>query len=231
MKDSHILPEFVFRPTYDTSRTAVLIDLEHERRRKMQKGFTERLLCLECEGRINVWETYFSRVWFHRTHRLRPDRLQEKGIVIKGLCYTRFRLFHLSILWRAGISRLSAFQSVRLGSHEGRIRTLLFEEEPGDPDVYPFFGIAQRVPETNKFQDQLLKAPDASRLDGHRVYVFMFGGVMWCYLVSGNLGSFSMPLTFTKDGTLTLAVQDWNEDPYIQELAKRLAISSKLSNK
>jgi hypothetical protein len=42
-------------------------------------------------------------------------------VVIRGLDYSTFKLFHLSVLWRASVSSGPDFASVRLGVHEERI--------------------------------------------------------------------------------------------------------------
>lgn len=48
--DSHILPEFVYRPSYDPTHTEFKIDINKNKLGKTQKGFSEWMLCTECEG-------------------------------------------------------------------------------------------------------------------------------------------------------------------------------------
>jgi hypothetical protein len=139
--DSHILPEFIYRPSYDYTHTAVLLDLRTGRKGKRQKGFTERLLCSVCEGKFSTWETYFANVWFNRTKSQRPAVMSHGDLIqIPDLDYAQFKLFHLSLIWRAGVSRLSAFSNLRLGTQEPKLRKRLLESDPGAPSEYPFFG-------------------------------------------------------------------------------------------
>jgi len=222
LQDSHILPEFVFRPAYDIRHTAIQIDLDQGKKFKQQKGFSEQLLCDDCEHIFNKWETYFSRIWFHPTHRLRPLRLENDIIITQGIQYTIFKLFHLSVVWRSGISSLTEFKNVRLGTQEEKIRKRLLANDPGDPDDYTMFGIAIRETETKNFQDKILRAPEASRYHGHYVYNILFGGVFWYYWISGHRDG-RIPINcIGRDGILTLAVQDWNENCSIQDLAKNI---------
>ncbi len=221
LRDSHILPEFVYRPTYDSTHTAILFEPDRNRRGRRQKGFTERLLCGECEKLLGTWETYFADVWFHPTRQRRPAALPGDRAIISDLDYARFKLFHLSLIWRSGVSTRPAFGGVRLGGQEPQLRNRLLASEPGDPAGYPFFGIALRDSSTNGFQDKLLMTPRVARVRGHWVYIILFGGVLWHYYISSHAGPGNVPYLFDRTGTLTLLVQDWKENPFILELARQ----------
>src|ERR1044071_6986550 len=186
LRDSHILPEFVYRPSYDKTHTAVELDTRKGRRRKRQKGFTERLLCAACEGKFSFWETYFASVWLNPKKTHRPTKLSTDLVQIKDLHYAQFKLFHLSVIWRAGISKHPMFSNVRLGGQAQKLRTRLLDSDPGAPDDYPFFAIALRDPKTRGFQDQIIFGPEAARVNGHWVHTFIFGGVQWHYYTSGH---------------------------------------------
>jgi len=218
--DSHILPEFVYRPTYDQKHTAIKIDIDNKRLGKTQKGFYEKLLCSKCEGKINKWETYFSRIWFNKEQSLRPKRPKDDLVIIEGVDYKKFKLFHLSLIWRAGISKRREFNAVRLGPHEEKIRRMLLEENPGEPMDYQFICWGLRDTKTMEFADKLVRAFESSRLKGHWVYTLIFGGVMWSYWVSSHFWDRQVPPGLSKDGKLVIAVQDWNKNPSIQELSK-----------
>jgi len=43
------------------------------------------------------FEDYFKRAWY----KLRPNLVERPAVLVKGLDYTLFKLFYLSILWRA----------------------------------------------------------------------------------------------------------------------------------
>ncbi len=219
---SHILPEFVYRPAYDATHTAIIVDLGKRNIGKQQKGFSERLLCKECEGIFSIWENYFSRIWFHPRYRLRPKYLNDNLIEIRGIDYSSFKLFHLSLVWRASVSARTEFSSVALGSQEEVIRKILLSRDPGEHDKYAFFGIALRIPSTQAFQDKLLCAPRAARVQGHNVYTFLFGGVVWHYIISGHIDEYKRNQNnFNRSGTLFLAVQNWKDNPLVRDLLIR----------
>ena len=219
LAESHILPEFVYRPFYDNSHTSILIDLHRSKKIKRQKGFTQYLLCSPCETKFSKLEKYFSDIWFGK-NRLRPISLVGEIIRIVDIDYAKFKLFHLSIIWRAGVASIPEFSNVRLGTQEPKLRKRLLEDNPGDPTDYPFYGIALRDPETRGFQDRILKAPDSARIDSHWIYALIFAGVQWNYCISSHKSQQPIPVYFTEEGILTLAIQDWTSNLFVRSLAK-----------
>ncbi|MGH7655204.1 MAG: hypothetical protein ACREN6_11130 [Gemmatimonadaceae bacterium] len=123
LRDSHIVPEFVYRPSYDATHTAVVLDLQADEKAKLQKGFRERMLCDACEGLFSKWEGYFARIWFDRTKGIRPRLIAaDELITVGGIDYAQFKLFHMSIVWRLGVSTRREFDTVRLGTREKALR-------------------------------------------------------------------------------------------------------------
>jgi hypothetical protein len=155
--------------------------------------------------------------------RIRPSTLPTSGVVyIPKLDYATFKLFHLSLIWRAGITAHQAFVNVRLGAQEGKLRKRLLESDPGIPSDYPFNCIALRDAGTGSFQDELIGAPGASRVDGHNIYTLVFGGVVWHYYVSSHKSGHHVPHYFGLDGLLILGVQNWTENPFVRELVSQV---------
>ena len=64
LQDSHILPAFVFRWLRETSATG-FIRLAHNPNQRAQDGLKLPMLCAQCEGRLNRWETSFANKVFH----------------------------------------------------------------------------------------------------------------------------------------------------------------------
>ena len=50
--------------------------------------------------------------------------------------YEPFKLFHLSVLFRASVSTLPTFADVSLGPHEERLRNLLLARRAGPEDQF-----------------------------------------------------------------------------------------------
>ena len=99
---SHIVPEFLYRPHYDENHRALLFDKRDAPYTMVQKGIRERLLCAECEARLQVFEDYLARFWFKQ--RPLPAVIASSEVVLTGIDYAQFKLFLLSIVWRASVA-------------------------------------------------------------------------------------------------------------------------------
>lgn len=180
LRRSHIIPEFMYESLYDEKhRFHVLSVIPEKASWQEQKGIRERLLCDKCEQRFSEWERYASLVLKGGI----PLTHQREGNVIRvsGLDYTRFKLFQLSVLWRAGVSTLHFFQKVELGEHAEILRQLLLAGDPGSVDRYGclMFGLKN---EGQKLTN-LIVPPKKVQISGHVAYRFVFGGFLWAMFV------------------------------------------------
>ena len=103
------------------------------------------ILCAECESRIiGKLESYAKLVLFGGIGN--PDKFQRitysethegnKLLYFENIDYKKFKLFLLSILWRASISKQKIFNQVNLGEHEGIIRKMIIENDPKTEEDY-----------------------------------------------------------------------------------------------
>jgi hypothetical protein len=91
LRDSHILPAFVFRWLKDTSATGFM-RFADEPNRRAQDGITTRLLCDECEGRLGVWERAFANDLFY-------PYVENSSLRVR--CGTWLLKFCASVSWRS----------------------------------------------------------------------------------------------------------------------------------
>ena len=103
LRNSHIIPEFLFKPLYDSKhRFHVLSTVLDSPNRYEQKGIREKLLCQSCETLLSKHEGYARTVLFGGTEI--SVRKEDGNYIIGDIDYKKFKLFQISILWRAGIS-------------------------------------------------------------------------------------------------------------------------------
>lgn len=129
LRNSHVIPEFLYEPLYDSKHRAMGVHGKGNKKwRYLQKGLREKLLCQKCEQLLNdYYEKYFRNFWFVSSQI--PFKCDiEKIYKISGIDYVKFKLFHLSILFRASISSLPTFSQVSLGPHEGKICEMLINQ-------------------------------------------------------------------------------------------------------
>ncbi len=185
----------------------------------LQKGLREPLLCDECEQRISIYERYVSLV-LNGGIGISYKKKQKK-LFLTGLDYQKFKLFQLSVLWRASVSSLSAFRQVSLGPHEPHIRKMLITGDPGPPSKYGCLMFVLTF-EEDVIQD-LIVEPTWARLDGHYCYRFVFGGLVWVYLVSGHAIEKYIADNFVQlNGACTIRLQDMREMKFLVNTIQQL---------
>jgi hypothetical protein len=134
---SHIVPEFAYKPMKNEQGVIYVLG---DKKKKVQTGHYERLLCEDCETLLSKYETYFVNDWMRTippniSHLLRgPD----PSLTVQIADYTKFKLFHLSVFWRAAVSSFKIDPSISLGSHERVIAEMILKGDPGEPGDFPF---------------------------------------------------------------------------------------------
>lgn len=180
---SHVIPELLFSTLYDSKHRFIeMIDVANGVVRKGQKGYWERLLCSACEARLNQYERHSRRLFVDPL----PPHIPNSRLIREHprLDYSQFKLFCLSILWRASVSSLPVFKHIDLGPHEENIRSMLLINNPSDEFTYPIQVFALHF-ERNHFRDFLVE-PTWARLDGRKFYRFVFMGFVIFIYVSGH---------------------------------------------
>lgn len=197
--NSHIIPEFLYRALYDDKHRFHEISVKPDKRNALQqKGIREKLLCDACEQRLSGHERYASQ--FLNGGVGIGIRRDGNRLYLSNLDYTHLKLFQMSILWRAGVSALPAFSQVDLGPHSERMRAMLLAGDPGRSDDYGciMFSLMMGADQVQG----LIVQPTWARLAGARAYRFVFGGLIFVYVVSSTRPPMVLrPHFLSSDGT------------------------------
>ncbi|MBD3249472.1 hypothetical protein GF336_05485 [Candidatus Woesearchaeota archaeon] len=180
--NSHIIPEFFYKPIYNDQHKLFPIDLNKIKINKIQKGLREYLLCKSCESKFNRYENVVNKIIY--TDKLTSER-DEPFFIINDFDYHKFRFFQLSILWRIGVSSLSMFSDVKLGPHLEILRNSLSEERLCPYNQYGCILTACR--HEGKHKIDFIDSPEKlSIIGGHKAYRLVFGGFVWTFVVSSK---------------------------------------------
>jgi len=217
LRDSHIIPEFLHRPVYDSKHRALSIGMEAPTR-VLQKGLRDRLLCDDCERRLQKSEHYFARLWYK--DRCIPEMKDDLPLYfdLRGLDYRLFKLFVLSVVWRAGVSQRPEFAQVSLGPHGEPIRRMLLDGDAGTAREYPIIGGLIVGPDGAPWDDVLM-APMRIRVARHNAVRMVLAGVSWTILTSSHPAPTLDPLCLQEDGTMVMAVADWESHSDVAGIA------------
>src|SRR3546814_10391424 len=105
---------------YDYNHRYNVLSLAPERRERIeQKGVREQLLCRDCEQKFSKLERYASLVLQGGAPGMDGQR-NGSTVPVTGIDYAQFKLFRLSLLWRAGVATGRNLERVPLGPHEER---------------------------------------------------------------------------------------------------------------
>ena len=178
LRNSHVFPELLHTTLYDHKHRALQLSVQGVKPQYIQKGIREPLLCGECEQLLSSsYEDYFARFWY-QTAPL-PNPANRGPYELSGYDYSRFKLFHLSILWRSGVASGRSFEHADLGPHEARLRAMVHDGNAGAPDEYPVFATVLVLPDTKTPCDGLVMPPIFVRDAGQRFYAMIYGGCVW----------------------------------------------------
>ncbi|MDP1680876.1 MAG: hypothetical protein Q8L39_03765 [Burkholderiales bacterium] len=158
-----------------------------------------------------------------------PVKASRNGrlIHVEGLEYAKFKLFALSVLWRAGVSALPLFAQVKLGAHEEVLRLMVLNNDPGPPEKYPF--ILAPVLHEGELQSDMIIQPSWARLAGYYSYRFVFGGLAWVFVVSKHRPPPAIvSAAISRTGEITMLETEVANMPFVVNLARKLSENGKL---
>lgn len=152
------------------------------------------LLCAECDNKIlGSLEDYASKAIYggrlaKNVNPVCDNYINQEGIkytVCRNIDYKKFKLFLLSILWRASICTRPMFDQVNLGPHTEPIRKMIYESDPKSVTDYPIFFMT--YVNDKQMPKDLIAHPQTRRTkDGLLVYVFIIGGIIYNFYVNST---------------------------------------------
>lgn len=224
LRKSHIIPDFLYQDLYDEIHRYHEVKLKNEsplKSKTRQSGAYEPdILCKTCDNKIfGGLETYASQALYGGIELTIENGAinSSKYIRIKGLDYLKFKLFLLSVWWRASISSLPIFHDVNLGDHEKIIREKLLTNDPGSSEEYPC-AIFTYLHHKNEYHP-IIAEPKSNTTNGQQICAFLIGG---------NLFLFFSHLDEKTDWVRQSAI---NEQGMMQIVQMSENLSSKVVNK
>jgi hypothetical protein len=194
-------------------RVRAISSIPEQREKLFQKGLREPLLCDDCEGLLNKWETYACEVLFSTAGGGAKGYLNGRELHLSAIDYPLLKLFFMSLLWRFGVTSIPQYQGAKLGPrHLERLRALLLSENPGDWLSYPCFITA--VMADGKHLPDFIVPPASTRFDHQWHWSFVASGFVFSFIVSSHNPPVDLRHYFlTPAGTLQIGIRDIREIP------------------
>lgn len=176
------------------------------------------LLCNDCDNKFlgDYYENYASRAIYggvlpaEECPTFESFRNQHGMEFIKcsKLNYHKFKLFLLSILWRASISKRPFFNEINLKEHEEMIRQMLLSKNAGEVSRYPI--VVMTYAHDHTLPKELISQPRFLNLnDNIQLYSFMINGYFYFYYVTHDnsyLPEFAVAETIKPSNELNILV-------------------------
>lgn len=184
----------MYTEVFNENHALYKIDInEFKRSRKLYTGeYESNILCENCDNNvIGQYETYAHKILYggklYTGENIKfQNQKNEHGVVstyAKGVDYKKFKLFLLSVLWRASISSRDIYKQIDLGPHEDIIRKMIIDGDPKGQMEYPcmmltYLNNRKELPPGFISQPIRIKNNDGTR------YAFLIGGVLYTFFIS-----------------------------------------------
>lgn len=195
IKRSHIIPNFMFDGIYDEKHQLLSAFLDPVKKEKLlnTSHYDKDILCLECDRDIiGKYETYASKALYggklkEYEQPKRIKRIAKDGYIsidVTNISYKKFKLFLLSILWRASVSKQSFFKRVRLGPHEEVIRRMIYDGNAGEENQYKTCLILTK--DNKKINTQMVAEPRRFKVSSRTFYSFFINKAYYMINISSD---------------------------------------------
>jgi len=223
--DSHIFPEFMYEPLYDDEHRFKVINMKGgDLIKTPPKGIYEKLLCESCDKKIiGKYEDHASKILFGDGKKEIEVETKNYGHLVHGVDYKLFKLFQISLIWRASLSTRKEIIRINLGPHAEPMRLMLLNENPGE--VYDYGVIIYLFPKSSKDMKDLIISPALlpKRIEGNRIYRAIFNGLVWIYFLSNHTKYFTKQEFFlSKEGMLPIINSGQIGEEYVLNIARDL---------
>ena len=150
------------------------------------------------------------------------------GWLFSGIDYRSFKLFTLSLLWRAAVSKRDEFRNVRIAKrHRDQLRTMLWNDDPGEP--LDFACLLTANPTHLQVFGDLVIMPDMVGAGQERLCRFIIGGMFWVFWVpKAPAEAERYRVVASKQGELMVARNDHHAGEFFRQFAMDLKRRGKL---
>jgi hypothetical protein len=197
LNKSHIIPEFMYQSLFDNGHKlnklapAELINGKGRISRPSAGEYESSLLCEDCDNKIiGGYETYARNALYTKEDGRSglpecTNFITNGGVKFtrcRNLRYKEFKLFLLSVLWRASISSREFFKEVSLGPYEEPIRQMIYNGDPKEADIFPI--LMMTWINDKSFPTDLVGQPGINRNENGIRYIFIIAGVIYVFHIS-----------------------------------------------
>jgi hypothetical protein len=132
---AHIVPQSLYEPLREEGAPITIYPTaEGAFPKRAPSGiYDSTILCAVCDGKIGRWDDAAQRLLLAPLDTYgQPEEIFRRGIFeIAGFDYASLKLFFVSLLWRAHLTKHEFFAKVNLGLWAETARKMILNESPG----------------------------------------------------------------------------------------------------
>ncbi len=139
---AHIIPKKLYEPAKNGNKSPYIFPTSlTEKPILSQSGIHDStILCSKCDNAVfGVWDEYGQKLLlepFNSNNYLSNNNGKNIFYKLENFCYTKFKLFFMSVLWRASITKDKFFNKIDLGVWEPKLKDMLLKNDPGSADDF-----------------------------------------------------------------------------------------------
>jgi hypothetical protein len=185
--NAHIIPKsFYGIDPNEPLPTKLITNAESEYTKRSPQGIYDKTIVIaEGEKVFDEWDNYAAELLINQKHEFEPlsSNGNLAGYQFKKYDYKKLKLFCLSVLWRASVSRHDFFKKVNLGIHEEKIRKTLLS---GDPQGSGWYSVCIAKWSDNETHSGMMD-PFMERYFGVNYYRFYIGNYIVYFKVDKRI--------------------------------------------
>lgn len=168
-----------------------IINKKERPNKRFTGEFESDILCVSCDNIIlGTLDSYAINLFFKgfnddivKIHNVKNLNGYDYS-VIENIDYKKLKLFLLSILWRASISKRDFFRDVNLGPYENIIREMILLNDPKESKDFPIITYSTKDEKLNF--NSLIGQPRKVKQNNSHVYIFVINGLIFLYFINNR---------------------------------------------
>ena len=172
---AHIIPKAFYGGLDPNNPPLIMPSNLVDRPERTRTGvWDDEILTAEGEHITQELDDYAAKILIEEIDEFVVEAVHEGLPLLKVLHdydYKKLKLFFLSLIWRASVSKRKEFQLVNLGPHEHIIRDMIMRNDPGGAEEYSVC-LFKFIEDTHKS----ILFPAREKFDGINYYRFIMAG-------------------------------------------------------
>jgi hypothetical protein len=170
---AHIIPKGFYKylyPKNDNSLPLKIVKNGQASSNSPIGEYDENILCAKCDGDLGIYDEYAQKIILQSN----PEPFLDSGTAwkIEPFDYFLLKMFFMSLLWRASISRRDFFELVTLGPYEEKLRRMIISKNTGSADDFAVLFTQFQSKERVEITKKNITVPIRMHLENINCYIF-----------------------------------------------------------